>query len=73
MVTEIDRRIGRVVRTEREAAGVSLTQLSVKTGQCKNNLSMLERGKISWSVRRLVEVAEALGRSPVNLLRTAAK
>lgn len=72
-MTEIDRRIGRVVRTEREAAGVSLTQLSVKTGQCKNNLSMLERGKISWSVRRLVEVAEALGRSPVNLLRTAAK
>lgn len=61
--------LGRNVRREREARGLSQEQLAFEAGMKRSYLSELERGLRNPSVRALGRIAEALGVSPPTLLR----
>ena len=63
--------LGRNVREEREARGLSQEQLALEAGMKRSYLSELERGLRNPSVRALGRLAEALGISPELLLREA--
>lgn len=53
--------LGRRLREARRACGLSLAQLSERTGLSLRFLSELERGKAGASVGRVLRVAEAVG------------
>src|SRR5690242_20632317 len=60
--SDMDRRIGHVVRTLRLRLGLSQKQLSSRMGKgiSQGYLSMLESGRHSWSRESLEELAVAL-------------
>ena len=53
--------LGRRLREARRACGLSLAQLSERTGLSLRFLSEVERGKSGASVGRVLRVAEAVG------------
>jgi len=59
---------GRLVRSRREAAGVSLRQLAARLGVSPATLSAIERGRTQVTVDRLRRIAELLGTPPEELL-----
>ncbi len=72
---EIDtaqREVGRRIKALRLSRGLTLTQLSEKTGLSIGTLSQIERGMTSPTVRTLFGLGTALGVSPAWLLDPAA-
>jgi DNA-binding Xre family transcriptional regulator len=65
------RRIGERIRCLREAARMSLENLSRKTGIAVPNLSRLEHGKHTPMIATLQKVAHALGVAPLEIVRDA--
>ncbi|MEP9385255.1 helix-turn-helix domain-containing protein [Nocardioides cheoyonin] len=59
---------GRLVRTRREAAGVSLRQLATRLGVSPATMSAIERGRTPVTVDRLRRIAELLDTPPEELL-----
>lgn len=60
--------LGKNVRREREARGLSQEELAFRAGMKRPYLSDLERGVRNPSVRALGRLAEALDISPAHLL-----
>jgi transcriptional regulator with XRE-family HTH domain len=60
--------IGARVRSFRQGDGLRLVDLSNKTGLSVSFLSQLERGLTAASMRSLIRIAEALGRTPHQLM-----
>ena len=61
MAAAILRMYGRVLRAEREAAGISQEDLAHEAGIHRTYVSMLERGLANPSLTVLASIAEALG------------
>lgn len=61
--------LGRNVRLQREARGLSQEALAFEAGMKRSYLSELERGLRNPSVRALGRLASALGIEPATLLR----
>lgn len=59
---------GQKVREIREKRGVSLNELARRSGVAKGNLSEIERGHKSPTVRTLRKIARGLDVSPRSLL-----
>jgi transcriptional regulator with XRE-family HTH domain len=55
--------IYRRIRSERVAQGVTLEELSKRTGIAASNLSRLERGRVDARASTLIRVLRALGMS----------
>lgn len=58
---EVSVRLGRAVRQQREAAGLSLRGLAANSGISASMISEIERGTKSPSVATVVRLAQALG------------
>jgi transcriptional regulator with XRE-family HTH domain len=58
---EISLRTGRAVKRQREAAGLSLRDLAVRSGISSSMISDIERGAKSPTVTTIVRLAQALG------------
>ena len=63
--------LGRIIRTQRQLAKLSLRELAALTDVSNAYLSQIERGMHQPSVRVLRAIAEALGLPPDALLREA--
>lgn len=61
--------LGRNVRKQREAQGLSQEELALEAGMKRSYLSELERGLRNPSVRALGRLATALGVSPHLLIQ----
>lgn len=61
--------LGRNVRRQRQARGMSQEQLALEAGMKRSYLSELERGLRNPTVRALGRLATALGADPSDLLR----
>lgn len=68
---KIDERIGRAVRTVREAAGLSQKALAEKIGVSQQKIHALETGHTRVVLGELVEIAAILGVTPWRLLASA--
>jgi transcriptional regulator with XRE-family HTH domain len=63
---------GRLIREQREAAGLSLTELEVRSGITRQQIARLERGDSRQPSPRVVtQLAEALGISALDLYTAA--
>ena len=62
------KRIGERVRELREAKGLSISDLAIKTGMKRPNLSRLEHGRHQPSIETLERIAESLGISVAQLV-----
>src|SRR2546430_17742026 len=60
--------LGAVLRTRREAARRTLTELAAEAGLSPAHLSEVERGRKELSTERLVAVAHALAIPPAEIL-----
>lgn len=69
---EIVALLGRNVRMQRKACGLSQEQLALEAGMKRSYLSELERGLRNPSVRALGRLAAALDVAPDLLLRESA-
>ena len=57
-----------MLRERREAAGITQTDLSRRLGRPQSFISKYERGERRLDVIEFLDVAEALGSDPVQLL-----
>jgi transcriptional regulator with XRE-family HTH domain len=57
---EMDRIIGRRIRSVREQEGYTLVSFAKKTGLAFNTIAKHERGETSLTVHRLIAIADAL-------------
>ncbi|WGD28347.1 cupin domain-containing protein [Ancylobacter sp. WKF20] len=71
-IDTVQREVGRRIKALRLSSGLTLTQLSEKTGLSIGTLSQIERGLTSPTVRTLFGLGTALGVSPAWLLDPAA-
>jgi transcriptional regulator with XRE-family HTH domain len=71
MTTELEKAVGRVIRTARLSRKSNLLGLSRKAGISLGFLSQIERGNNSSSVNTLEAIARALGTSLWKVLKTA--
>ena len=62
------RRLGRLIRVHREAAGLRLEDLAAAVGVGIRFIQELEHGKASCQLGRALVVASALGLEPIDLL-----
>lgn len=62
------RRLGKLVRAHREAAGLRLEDLAAAVGVGIRFIQELEHGKASCQLGRALVVASALGLDPIDLL-----
>lgn len=60
--------IGRRLAAARQGAGLSMRQLAERLGWPHTTLGNYESGRRALPVARLLEIAQALGRSPAALL-----
>jgi transcriptional regulator with XRE-family HTH domain len=58
---EMDRIIGRRIRSVRKQEGHTLVSLAKKTGLAFNTIAKHERGETSITLHRLITIADALG------------
>jgi transcriptional regulator with XRE-family HTH domain len=65
---EISLRVGRSVKQQREAAGLSLRMLAMRSGISASMISDIERGTKSPTVTTVVRLAQALGVSAAALI-----
>lgn len=61
--------VGRNVKAARQQAGLSQEQLAERSGFSQQYLSGLERGHRNPTIVSLYEIAQALGTTPIELLR----
>jgi transcriptional regulator with XRE-family HTH domain len=66
----VTRRIGGRIRRIREHQQLTLTALATKAGCTKGSLSKIENGKVNIPVETLDRLADALGVSLEDLVRT---
>lgn len=66
---DMRRLVGRNVRAARLKAGLSQEQLAERSGFTQQYLSGLERGQRNPTIVSLYEIAQALGTTPIELLR----
>jgi len=69
MAKDIVVRFGRRVRAVREKKGLKQIEISEHTGIARTYLSKVENGRTEICLRRLEELAIALGMKPWELLR----
>lgn len=65
---DVSLRLGRAVKQQREAAGLSLRMLAARSGVSSSMISDIERGAKSPTVITVVRLAEALGVSAAALV-----
>src|SRR5438046_6339692 len=65
--------LGAVLRTRREAARRTLTELAAEAGLSPAHLSEVERGRKEVSIERLLAVAHALGARPAEIYADLAR
>jgi DNA-binding XRE family transcriptional regulator len=61
--------VGANVRAARLAAGLTQRELAEKAGVNRFTVSDIERGEVNFSLRILVDLANVMGVSPIDLLR----
>lgn len=61
--------VGRNVRTVRQARGMTQEQLAELSGFSQQYISDLERGRRNPTIVSLYELAQALGSTPIELLK----
>ena len=66
---DMRRLVGRNVKAARLKAGLSQEQLAERSGFTQQYLSGLERGQRNPTIVSLYEIAQALGTTPIELLR----
>jgi len=66
---DMRRLVGRNVKAARLKAGLSQEQLAERSGFTQQYLSGLECGKRNPTIVSLYEIAQALGTTPIELLR----
>jgi transcriptional regulator with XRE-family HTH domain len=71
--TTLSAETGARLRSAREEAGVSQTELGERSGVSQTTVGKLERGAIEFTVGYLVVLAEALALDPCGLLPAARK
>lgn len=59
---------GEVLRTRREAVGITQTDLAKRVKLASQEISRLERGIVDPTWSRIIELAEALGVTPNDFL-----
>ena len=59
--------LGSVLRTRREAARRTLSEIAAEAGLSPAHLSEVERGRKEVSIERLIAVAHALGARPAEI------
>jgi len=69
MQTTIRRQIGKRVREQREALGLSQEELAHKSGSHRTYIGMIERAEKSVGVERLVQICRALQTNISDLLK----
>lgn len=69
MAGELQKTLGRRVRTEREKLGLSQEKLAERLGYHRTYLGALERGERNLTLTSLEALAERLGIDPLDLLR----
>ena len=65
--------LGAVLRTRREAARRTLTEVAAEAGLSPAHLSEVERGRKEVSIERLLAVAHALGARPAEIYAELAR
>jgi transcriptional regulator with XRE-family HTH domain len=70
---DIRRALGAVLRSRREAARRTLTEIAAEAGLSPAHLSEVERGRKEMSTERLVAVAHALGVRPAEVYADLAR
>lgn len=61
--------VGRNVRICRQAKGLTQEQFAVQSGFSQQYISTLEKGRRNPTIVTIYELAEALGVTPVDLIR----
>ena len=69
VLMDMRRLVGHNVRAARLKAKLSQEQLSERSGFTQQYLSGLERGQRNPTIVSLYEIAQALGTTPIDLLR----
>ena len=64
---------GRVVRVHRERLGYSQESFADRVALHRTYIGSIERGELNVSLRNLIRIAEALGKSVSSLLAQAEK
>ena len=70
---DVRRTLGSVLRTRREAARRTLSEIAAEAGLSPAHLSEVERGRKEISTERLVAVAHALGIRPAEIYADMAR
>jgi transcriptional regulator with XRE-family HTH domain len=68
IVGALQDRFGEIVRSRREAAGLSQQALAEQAGLHRNYVSLVERGQRTPTILVLKRLAEALGTTMVSLI-----
>lgn len=68
MAAEIYARIGAEIRQRRDALGMTQAQLADRIGTGRTSIAMIERGGQALLVHQLLELADALRTTPVEIL-----
>lgn len=68
MAAEIYARIGAEIRQRRDALGMTQAQLANRIGTGRTSIAMIERGGQALLVHQLLELADALRTTPVEIL-----
>lgn len=63
--------LGKTIKAERHAAGMTLDDLGAAVGKHRNTVHNYEQGKQEVTFGTLVEIADALGMSVTQLARSA--
>ena len=66
------REIGRAIRAEREARGLSQEELADRSGLHRNYIGGIERGERNVGVKALLRIAEAFNVHPTDILSQCA-
>jgi transcriptional regulator with XRE-family HTH domain len=70
-VDPLYREFGRLVKSGREALGMSQAELGGRIGLSRTSVTNIESGRQHVSLRQLIEIAQAIGRTPASLLPEA--
>lgn len=71
MAAEVYGRLGEVLRRRRDAIGLSQASLADRVGLGRTSITNIEKGVQSVLLHQFLEIAEAIGASPEELLEEA--
>jgi len=73
MSDQLYRRLGKAIRTAREARGLTQAEAAARAGLKRTTVTNIEKGEQAVAVHQLLDLAAALGTGPAALLAAASE